>query len=176
MSLRFAAGATRYSACRAPGPARTTDREESFPLALSVNEAGLVLPDSFAHPPKTIGRQAIELLDNGSRQTRIADFGPYQELPFGLSTLIAQASPSKGRQSRAQIRDRQRIYFSAISSAELSSGSSCASTSKRISVPTGAPIPVCSPDGRRGLARPGIPSAAIASRRHRQRNKGSKLE
>jgi hypothetical protein len=35
----------------------------------------------------------MELFDNGSQQTRIADFQVYQELPVRVGILMAQASP-----------------------------------------------------------------------------------
>jgi hypothetical protein len=53
----------------------------------------------------------MELVDNGSQETRIAGFEANQELPVGVGILMAQASPPKGRQPRAQPRDRQRISF-----------------------------------------------------------------
>lgn len=75
--------------------ATTIGPEESFTLALSVNEVGPAfhVSDAIGAPIRNPTQQAMELFDNGSQQTRIADFQVYQELPVRVGILMAQASP-----------------------------------------------------------------------------------
>jgi Ca-activated chloride channel family protein len=105
MSLPFSARAiglllagTLAGSCPAQSPAPTIGPEDSFTLSLPVDGVSLVfhVSDAKGAPIQNLTQQAIELFDNGSRQTRIVDFEAYQDLPVRAGILMDTSISMEG--------------------------------------------------------------------------------